>query len=193
MKKAGIWFVTVALLLAGCGGGASQPSQSPLPVELPETEPEVQMLELFFSSGAGAWSTEITLQPDGSFTGFYSDADMGSSGEGYPNGTVYLCGFEGEFSEKVPRDEYSWSMTLESLTHDYEEGKEWIEDGVRYVSSEPYGMEQGTEFVLYRPETPSEGLNEEFWSWWPFRGNDSPETLELYGLWNVEMGYGFFG
>jgi hypothetical protein len=116
--------VTVALLLAGCGGGASQPSQSPLPVELPETEPEVQMLELFFSSGAGAWSTEITLQPDGSFTGFYSDADMGSSGEGYPNGTVYLCGFEGEFSEKVPRDEYSWSMTLESLTHDYEEGKD---------------------------------------------------------------------
>jgi len=152
-----------------------------------------ESLTLFFSSGAGGWGTELVLQPDGSFTGFYKDSDMGTIGDGYPNGTMYLCGFEGKFSERRPRDEYSFSMTLESLTSDYEEGKEWIEDGVRYISSEPYGMEAGKEFVLYVPETPSAGLDEEFRSWWPFRGMDCPETLELYGLWNVERGYGFFG
>lgn len=149
-------------------------------------------LNLLFCSGAGAWGTSLALQADGSFTGYYSDADMGDSGEGYPNGTVYICRFEGQFSEKQPLDEYSFSMTLESMTSDYEEGKVWIENGVRYISSQPYGIEAGTGFILYLPETPVEELDENFLSWWS-RRYDWPDTLQVYGLWNVEMGYGFFG
>ena len=43
----------------------------------------------YFLSGAGAWSTELVVSPDGSFTGYYHDTDMGDSGAGYPNGTRY--------------------------------------------------------------------------------------------------------
>ena len=38
----------------------------------------------YFLSGAGAWSTELVVSPDGSFTGYYHDTDMGDSGADYP-------------------------------------------------------------------------------------------------------------
>jgi hypothetical protein len=55
-------------------------------------------------------------------------------------------------------------------------------------------MEDGDEFILYLPDTPIDGLDEGFLSWWPGRYalEGQPETLEMYGLYNVKMGYGFF-
>ena len=176
-----------------------EPSPDPVPTKEPEPEPAPTLenafpLRLNFSSGAGAWSTEIVIQQDLSFTGFYSDSDMGSVGEGHPHGTRYICNFSGQFAQLTGIDEYSYSLTLAELNTDYEEGKEWIEDQILHVSSVPYGMESGTEFILYLPHTPTTGLSEEFLSWWPRRYGGSPSaTLELFGLYNVEMGYGFFG
>ena len=40
-----------------------------------------------FSSGVGAWSTELTMLEDGTFWGNFHDSEMGETGEGYPNGT----------------------------------------------------------------------------------------------------------
>ena len=62
-------------------------------------------------------------------------------------------------------DEYSYSMTLSELNCDDEGGKEWIEDGICYVPAAPYGMEDGETFVLYLPDTPTDGLDEDFLSW----------------------------
>lgn len=58
----------------------------------------------------------------------------------------------------------------------------------------PYGMEDGETFVLYLPDTPTDGLDEDFLSWWPgcYAPEGAPETLETYGLLNAKMGYGFF-
>ena len=91
-------------------------------------------------------------------------------------------------------DEYSYSLRLAELDSDYEAGKEWIENGTKNISSEPYGMEDGDKFILYLPDTPIDGLDEGFLSWWPGRYalEGQPETLEMYGLYNVKMGYGFF-
>ena len=50
-------------------------------------------------SGASAWSTELYLQSDGSFSGYYHDSDMGATGDAYPNGTLYESSFSGSFSE----------------------------------------------------------------------------------------------
>lgn len=119
---------------------------------------------------------------------------MGDSEESYPDGTMYLCNFSGKFTDIKQLDDHSYSLTLDELTSDYEQGKEWVEDGVRYVSSEPYGVEEGKDFILYLPDTPTEGLNEEFLSWWPGQyQEDQSDTLGFYGLYNVDMGYGFFG
>ena len=149
----------------------------------------------YFSSGAGGWSTDITINKDGSFVGSFHDSEMGESGEGYPNGTVYVCNFSGQFSDadKLSRNEYS--MQLQSLTPEKAKDESWIEDGVRYVVADPYGFDNGKEFRVYMPGSRTADLPEEFVQWvsmpraW---GNDVPATLPITGIYNVEgqMGFG---
>ena len=174
-------------LLAGCGEKSSgERIDGGLADSLP--------IDLEFSSGVGAWGTGLTLAADGSFSGEYHDSDMGDSGDDYPDGTVYLCNFSGKFTDIKQLDDHSYSLTLDELTSDYEQDKEWVEDGVRYVSSEPYGVEEGKDFILYLPDTPTDGLDEEFLSWWPGQYQEEKTgTLDFYGLYNVDKGYGFFG
>ena len=73
-----------------------------VPVEAPEEEPTeettllpfTQNLCFWFSSGAGAWRTELLLSPDGTFSGEFSDSDMGVTGPGYEEyGTLYYSVF----------------------------------------------------------------------------------------------------
>ena len=106
--------------------------------------------------GAGAGGTLLPLNPDGSFDGTYHDSDMGVSGEGFPNGTVYLCTFRGRFGDIKKLDDSTYAMTLQKLniTTPHAVGEEWIEDGVRYVSSEANGLNGGTEGRLDTPAPP---------------------------------------
>lgn len=157
-------------------------------------------LELIFSSGAGAWRTTLTLNADGTFTGQYSDSNMGETGEGYPNGTVYLCSFSGRFSMSEALDVHSYPMTLEEVTIDAPDHEEWIEDGILYVASGPYGLyndytdgAMSRTFMLYAPTAPISGLDEELLSWWPGRYEPAaPEVLSCWALWNVDAGTAFF-
>jgi len=50
------------------------------------------------SSGAGAWSDDFNIEKDGFFHGHYHDMDMGDTGDDYPNGTMYICDYEGHLS-----------------------------------------------------------------------------------------------
>lgn len=156
--------------------------------------PNISPLNLFFSSGAGAWSTSIELNSDGSFEGSYRDSDMGVIGNGYPKGTAYVCEFSGKFSNMRQIDNTTYAITLSEINTKRAEGEEWIEDGVRYISSGPYGLEEGKEFLLYTPQTPVKNLTEEFiqWGYGSVGLDSSRETLGCYGLYNTEMGYGFF-
>lgn len=152
-------------------------------------------LELVFSSGAGAWRTFLTLNGDGTFEGTYSDSDMGDSGEEYPRGTIYYCFFSGRFEAMKREDAHAFSMVLAEVTSKDRAGEERIENGIRHVASTPYGLEGGNTFFLYLPDTPVNGLPEDFLSWWPAgKGpeKDRPETLSCYGLYNRKMGYAFF-
>ena len=182
------------MCLGGCGGREMQTEaavskETELPAELP--------LEVRFSSGAGAWETVMVLNRDGSFSGEYYDADMGDRGDGYPNGTEYVCSFSGQFGDIMQTDSNTYAMTLSEITMEKEAGEEWIEDGILYIASDPYGLEDGTEYRLYLPETEKEGLPENFLSWYPgwnFQDSDGnyPDTLSCFGIYNVKMGYGFF-
>lgn len=156
---------------------------------------DVLPLEFVFSSGAGAWQSIITLNSDGSFKGTYSDAEMGSNGEDYPNGTVYTCEFSGKFEEIKQVNDYTYTMTLTEVTTEKKEGEEWIEDQIRYIAAGPYGLENGKEFLLYTPETPIKELSEEFLNWWPKRYLQEEQALEklsCYGIYNKETESGFF-
>lgn len=168
------------------------------PVILNEAKlPDVFPLEFVFSSGAGAWRTVIVLNQDGSFNGAYLDSDMGDRGDDYPKGTHYICDFSGQFDNISQIDSHTYSMTLSKITAEKEKGEEWIEDGILNKYSEPYGMEDGTEYLLYTPDTKIAEVPEEFLKWYPgwnFVDEDGKhsDTLSCYGIYNIKMGYGFF-
>ena len=146
----------------------------------------------YFSSGAGGWGTELYLNEDGTFTGFFRDSEMGEIGEGYPNGTVYICEFTGKFGETERLDMYTYSTKLQELNLDKPEGEAWIEDDIRYISSTPYGLGNTDRFMIYLPNTPTEMLTEDQLFWWPNRFYDTQETLEGYALFNTADDSGFF-
>jgi len=149
--------------------------------------------ELHFSSGAGGWGTSLTIDADGTFVGKYTDSNMGEAGPGYPNGTCYISTFGGRFTDVEKVDEYTYSMRLESVETEESAGEEWIEDGILFIAAEPYGLEDGEEFILYLPGTSVNILADEFLSWAEMLClvDEWGETMSTYGLYNVDMGYGF--
>lgn len=110
--------------------------------------------EFVFSSGAGGWATEITLNDDGTFNGQYHDSDMGDSGTGYSNGTVYICDFSGKFTMPKKINEYIYSMNLETLDVEGTSGTVYYENDIRYIVSAfiiPYKTSVGKCFPLVSP------------------------------------------
>lgn len=164
-----------------------------IPIDaLPEDLPE----ELTFSSGAGAWRTVLTLQPDGSFTGQYSDWDSGGDPSQYPEGIYYICNFSGTFGDLRQLDGTTYAMTLETLTAQETEGEEWTEDGTLYIGSAPYGLEGGTDFFLYAPESSTDVLTTESlqveWPEWNLPETVPEGQLGCWMLYNQDMDQGFF-
>ena len=148
--------------------------------------------ELFeFSSGAGAWSTELRVSADGSFTGYYHDSEMGETGDGYPDGTVYTCLFHGQFSDLTQVDDFTWTAAV-TIGLDGGQALEEIEDGIRYVLAPPYGMEKAKAVTFFTPGKPVDQLPENFVAWSHLQEID-PDAAELpyYAIWNETDDAGF--
>lgn len=217
MKKTYIKPLTAAILcacmlfLCGCGSLAlpavpSQEESSANTVqETPQSENPVQSagtadeaaecdfsaltgLEFFFASGAGGWSTVMTVNEDGSFRGYFHDSEMGSIGEGYPNGSLYECSFTGRLVNYSVLDSQSFSLQVSGLSYD-REGTEWIEDGVRHISANPYGLSEGCSLVFYSPDTPVSRLSDEQLMWLALSRDSG--TLGMIAACNVTEGYAF--
>lgn len=190
----------------------STPTPGPSPVQsAAASEVEADFFKTLpnqfsFLSGAGGWSTALYLNGggiyDGSFTGQYHDSDMGSVGEDYPNGTVYYCNFTGEFTQPERLDEFVYSVKLEELTYDPPE-VESIEDGVRYVTTGPYGLENVGELRIYFPGYPIKNIPESDRFWLLSAPELAAYTLDelagqelpgnTYLIHNVDEGQLFFG
>ncbi len=142
-----------------------------------------------YSSGAGAWSTDLSISEDGTFTGLYHDSEAGSTGTGYPNGTVYVCNFSGKFTTPEQVDEYTWKTTIESISCEEEVGKEDLADDVKYIYSEPLGLTDAEDIYIYKKGIPVSKLPEEYCTW--IYDIDTYETLPFYGIYNEKDGAGF--
>ena len=118
-----------------------------------------------FSSGVGAWYTELRFGENGTFTGVYHDSDMGDTGKDYPNGTVYECLFHGTLEAGEPISEYGRKLHVKELAIDAGQKESRFEDGIRYLLSGMYGLEGADTLVLYAPATPVYAIPEEsrFW------------------------------
>lgn len=148
--------------------------------------------QFYFSSGAGGWRTFLNIDADGRFDGAYSDSEMGSVGEGYPNGTYYLCEFVGKFSNLTKVNDYTYSVKIEELSTIKEPDTSEIIDGMLYQYSTPYGIEGTEELLIYLPGAPTGELPEAYMDWVRFSMEDpEAETLPFYGLYNVKEQNGF--
>ena len=144
-----------------------------------------------FSSGVGAWSTELIMAENGAFSGNFHDSEMGETGEGYPNGTVYGCTFHGQFSDPEKVDETTWKVKIK-VEMDEGQVPEAIEDQIRYVTAPPYGLEKAETVMIYETGTPIEKLPEGFMSWSHMQEVDpDAKTLPYYAIWNETDDAGF--
>lgn len=163
--------------------GAETAQEEPVeePASLFETLPEC----FLFSSGAGAWRTELSIASDGSFKGEFTDANMGS-------GELLYCNFSGQFSEPEQVSEFVWSVTVEALELEDTPGETTYvkADNLNRIASTPYGLENAKEVLIYLPGAAAEDLPEMFRNWThaPAEG-----VLDFYGLYNVEEELGFSG
>ena len=154
---------------------------------------ELEGKTFMFTSGAGGWHTELTFGANGSFQGLYIDSDMGDSADTYPGGTVYACNFSGYFVDAVQLDNETYSMRIGALSYDKQPGTQEIRDGMRYLYSEPYGMEDADLFYVYLPGRYTGDLPQEFLEWvsMPNAWHDVPAVLPMWGLYNEGGKAGF--
>lgn len=152
-----------------------------------------QSKDFIFSSGAGAWRTEMTVYQDGTFTGVYSDSDMGSTGYGYPNGTRYYSEFSGRFVNLEKVNSNTYLAYLEDYQCTHEVGDVWYENGIRYIATEPYGIDGGHPFYFYLPGSNIDSLPEGYRMWLLGSSYNNYETLPVFGIYNLNMELGFYG
>lgn len=126
---------------------------------------KLQHTTFIFSSGAGAWETDLSIDADGNFSGMFHDSEMGDTGEGYPSGSIYFSEFSGRFGQLEKVDDYTYATTIESIEYVNEPGTEEIKDEMRYMYSEAYGLENAGRILFYLPGRPLDSFSEEERSW----------------------------
>ncbi len=186
MKKLISLTLTLAMLLTACLAAAEvQPALS---------FADLDELDWTFSSGVGAWYTCIWMEEDGTFTGEFHDSEMGEADEAYPDGTVYGCLFHGKMTLGEQVDEYTWKIRVDEVELDEGQVPEVIEDGMRFVTCEPYGLKAGNDMLLYLPGTPVEKLHEDFLMWAHlYAYGEDVKELPYYGLYDPQEETGFIG
>ena len=219
MKK--LWILACVLLvlsLAACGKvpgdvttdastdaddtSASAETDASVSTDAPTAEglsyADLSDLTFTFSSGVGGWQTIMYMQADGSFTGEYFDSDMGVTGEGYPNGTVYVSTFSGQFAPLSRVDDLTYTTKVESISYVQPADTEEIQDGVRYVYTTAYGLDDAQTLYFYLPGTETAKLSEACMSWvsiylWTGVESEHAKELPLVVLFNENAGTAFAG
>lgn len=144
-----------------------------------------------FSSGAGGWSEEFTIERDGYFTGHYHDSDMGSTGEGYADGTVYSSFYSGHFTDLTRINEYTYQMKLADITYRKTPDTEEIIDNTRYIYTRAYCLGATDTFTVYLPGTPLEEIGAEVRTWIDSY-NQSETQLTMIIIVDETNGYGIY-
>ncbi len=150
-------------------------------------------IELLYASGAGAWGDYLHIKPDGNFWGEYHDSNVGDFDENkYPNGTVYIDRYEGKYGDFVKLDDYTYLLTVLWEEHEFKPGAEWIEEGIRYISTSPEKNDVGNLYVLCLPGKPTAEIPRAVLEWG--RGGVSAEKTTLpdycyYSAWYSDIGY----
>ena len=71
-----------------------------------------------FSSGSGGWGSSLSIGANGTFSGDYHDSDMGSTGPGYPGGTVSESKVSGQFTRAHQVSPTLYEIDIENLQYE---------------------------------------------------------------------------
>ena len=148
-----------------------------------------------FCSGVGAWSTEIEINNDGTFTGYFHDWDAFGP-DGIENYQIE-CSFSGRFGRVGKIADHIYTMELLSITQEGIPGERFVDEtGLTHEISRPYGFDNASLFYIYTPGITINELQEWFYNW-TFTPNPegydlSKNTFEIYGLYNYYGQQGFF-
>lgn len=134
-----------------------------------------------FSVGAGAWSTIMTVNADGSFSADYHDSDLGVTGDGYPNGSRAIASGTGKFTYTKRNNDGSFSITCDTKAfhQDGTIGDVTIKNGVRIETVDGiYGLTPCGTFTVYPTGYATSTLSDDVKSWmYGTVGNPLPSTL----------------
>ncbi|CAI3285959.1 hypothetical protein CIRMBP1279_00885 [Enterococcus cecorum] len=114
-----------------------------------------------FSSGSGGWGSSLSIGPNGTFSGDYHDSDMGSTGPGYPGGTISESKVSGQFTRAHQVSPTLYEVYLENLQYEKPVGSSEIKDNVKYEYTEAYGISKNTRMAIYLPGIPISSMPEE--------------------------------
>ena len=166
----------------------TQTSDSLLPGDYP--------LTFEFSSGAGGWGTELRMNADGTFDGYYYDYNGGEVSDDYPYGTQNFSKAKGSYYDVKKINETTYSFTISELSL-YGEEDSGVKDGTNYSYSSDGtfpGFDSttaGSKMLYYLTGTPMEEIPEEciLWLFNPDADNDG--KLDYNVIYNEEGQEGF--
>ena len=149
-----------------------------------------------FASGSGGWTTTLQVNRDGTFSGYYSDTDLGDVSDEHPNGIRTESTFQGVFSKAKANDDgtYTLQCDADKLNFEGNIGDSRIEDGTLVTISEPYGIAPCTTFTVYPQGYDSSRIDEDVLSWstaWYFDG--IPDKLDTPIIVNDSHKESFYG
>ena len=149
-----------------------------------------------FASGSGGWTTTLQVNRDGTFSGYYSDTDLGDVSDEHPNGIRTESTFQGVFSKAKANDDgtYTLQCDADKLNIEGDIGDSRIEDGTLVTISEPYGIAPCTTFTVYPQGYDSSRIDEDVLSWstaWYFDG--IPDKLDTPIIVNDSHKESFYG
>lgn len=175
----------------GAGDKDGQGITAETPVAQDLTFADLSKLQFEFSSGAGAWAEQFTIERDGYFTGNYYDADMGDTGEEYEEGTYHVSSYSGHFSNLTKIDDTTYEMTLADITYADTPGTVEIWDNQRTFYTDSWGLMNADTLTIYLPGTPLEKLTEDVVSWISLV-NESDTELTMTVIENKVYGHGIY-
>jgi len=191
----------IALLLGGCGILGINPPPPTWTEEPPtqRTGPGGDILaqlpdQFVFTSGAGGWSTTLTMSKDGTFTGRYWASHLGDTGADHPKGTADESIFSGRLQVGSPAAGDKYDVTVADFATQGKVGDTRIEDGVLVTTAEPYGITAAdTKLVVYAPGASTDGMSQDFLKWLGIGIETRPYTLPYWVLGIPTPDFAFYG
>lgn len=147
----------------------------------------------FSCTGAGgAWSSKFSVNPDGSFCGFYFDVEKEDKGKKYPKGTSYISEYYGQFSDIEKTKENVYKMKIASLEY-VDKDMSFICNSMKYKMTDAVGFEKTEEFLVNGPKLLKTECSKDFVQALKNSKVSVGDTLKTYYVFNEKAGKVFQG